>query len=447
MGFSRFGLLLALRLLLVVLAGLGTVGLALQSGYHAATLLLLAVTVVLAVEVHHFVARTNRELARFLDAVKYADFGQRFQSAPLGAGFDTLGETFSDLLERFRAERQDQETELRHLKALLEHVPVPLVSVYTDGEVVPWNNSARRLFGATPVRRLEDLEAFGSDFVLGVRHIQPGERQLADFVVDGVSQRVALAASELTIGSRVERLISVLSIQSELDGMQQSAWQDLVRVLTHEIMNSITPVSSLAKTATDLVEDARERVIDESVREELQDVRDAVATVARRSDGLMNFVASYRKLARPPEPDKSAMRVGDLFEGVARIAAEELPGAITLSTLVEPEQLELLADREMVEQVLINIVQNARQAIGDAAGRIELRGRLNARGHVVIEVVDDGPGIPEDILDRIFVPFYTTRREGSGVGLALSRQIMVAHQGTITCTNRDGGGAVFSLVF
>ncbi len=448
MGFNRFSFLLALRLALIFLA-IAVVGwLVSIPGYHAATLLMAAVTIGLAIEVYQFVSRTNQELSRFLDAVKYSDFGQRFQFGTLGAGFETLGETLTDLLERFREERREQETEVRHLKALMEHVPVPLVSIYADGSVTAWNNSARRLFGTTQVARIDDLAGFGDDFQMRIRHIEAGERVLADFTADGMTQRVTIAASELTIGGRIERLISVMNIQSELDGMQLSAWQDLVRVLTHEIMNSITPVSSLAKTAADLVEDARGRVTDEVVREELNDARDAVTTVARRSDGLMNFVSSYRKLTRPPEPVKERFRVRELFADVERIASQELPANITLSALIEPEELDLLADREMIEQVLINILQNAQHALADQeSGNIELASRLNARGHVVIDVRDNGPGVPEDIRDRIFVPFYTTRREGSGVGLALSRQIMISHGGTISCSNREGGGASFSLVF
>lgn len=448
MGFNRFSLLLALRLALIFVAVIASGWLLTIPGYHAATLLVLIITVGLAFEVYRFVARTNAELSRFLDAVRYSDFGQRFQFGALGAGFETLGETFTDLLERFREERREQETEVRHLKALLEHVPVPLISLYADGTVVTWNNAARRLFGTVLVSRIDDLAEFGDDFQMHIRHIEAGERVLASFAVDGMVQRVTISASELTIGTRVERLISVQNIQSELDGMQLSAWQDLVRVLTHEIMNSITPVSSLAKTAADLVDDARERVTDEAVRDELNDAHDAVNTVARRSDGLMNFVSSYRKLTRPPEPQKQRFPVRDLFADVERMVSQDLPGTVRLTAMIEPESLELVADRELVEQVLINIVQNARNAMSDQPeGEIELASRLNARGHVVITIADSGPGVPPDIQDRIFVPFYTTRREGSGVGLALSRQIMIAHGGTISCRNRERGGAVFSMVF
>ena len=447
MGSSRFGLLLTLRLSLVF-GGLFSTGILLaQPGYHAATLLAAVVTVLLAGEVYGFVSRTNRELARFLDAVRYADFGQRFQSGPLGAGFETLGETFTELLERFRTERAEQEAQLRQLKALLEHVPVPLLSIEADERVVVWNNAARRLLGTIVVRRVEDLSVFGEEFVLQLRHMRAGERRLAGFEVDGVVQRVALSASELTIGGRVERLVSVLDIQSELDGTQQRAWQDLVRVLTHEIMNSITPVSSLARTAVDTVEDARGRVDDAAVRAELDDARDAVATVARRSEGLTDFVERYRKLARPPEPAARRLRVRELFEEVQRVVAAQAPETVVLELRIEPAELELHADFELIVQVLINLVRNAFQALAGRGGRVVMSARLSPRGRVVVEVTDDGPGVAEDIRERIFVPFFTTRRDGSGVGLALSRQIMVAHGGTLSLGDAAEGGAQFSLVF
>ena len=231
--------------------------------------------------------------------------------------------------------------------------------------------------------------------------------------------------------------------------MQLSAWQDLVRVLTHEIMNSITPVASLAKTAVDLLDDVSAKVAQTEIVGELEDVKDAVNTVARRSDGLMNFVSSYRQLTRLPTPEKTRFKLGDLFADVTRMTTSDWLGkGLALTTNVDPSELDVFADRQMVEQVLINLLQNCEHAIIDTKhGQVALSARLNQRGHVTLEVSDNGPGIPDDIASRIFVPFYTTRREGSGVGLALSRQVMIAHRGTITFTNNEQGGARFTLVF
>ena len=450
MGFSRFGFAIGLRLTFILLS-LGVTGLLLVTpGYPVAMFVALVVAVILATELFTYVAKTNREVSRFLDAARYADFGQRFEFSGLGAGFAELGETFTFILDRFRHNRNEQEAELRHLKALLEHVPVPLLSVRSSGQVTLWNNAARRLFGTDIVTRITDLAAYGRDIPARIESLQAGERILLTLHMENQDLSFSVGSSEISIAANTERLISLQNIQSELDVTQLQAWQDLVRVLTHEIMNSITPVSSLAKTAADLVQDVSDKIAgNNELVEELRDVKDAVDTVARRSDGLMKFVSSYRQLTRLPEPNRTRFLVADLFSDVARMVAvnwtDHEPG---LTLTIEPDKLELVADRQMIEQVLINLLQNAYYAVADTdAGCIELIAKLNRRDHVTIEVLDNGSGIVPEIAERIFVPFYTTRKEGSGVGLALSRQLMIANGGSITFTNRDSGGARFALSF
>jgi len=450
MGFKKFSVLLGGRLILIMLTLLGLTYLYTLPGYLASTVLVLGVVVVLTYEVIQFVSKTNAEVSRFLDAARYADFGQRFNFHGLGAGFGDLGDTFTDILKRFQKIRAGQEEELRYLKALVEHVPAPLISVKSDGQIVLWNNAARRLFGSAHVTRLADLRQFGIDFEKGVTQLKAGERRLVTFEQDSVEQRITLAATQVIIGGHAERLISLQDIQSELDAAQLQAWQDLVRVLTHEIMNSITPVASLAKTAADLVDDAASRVTDNpEVVEELADVKDAVNTVARRSDSLMQFVTSYRRLTRLPPPGKALIRLEDLFDPVIKLAAQDWGEKdLSLISNIDPSELDIQADRDMIEQVLINLLKNAAQALQDVDGAtVWLTGHLSKRGRVVIEVADNGPGIPADIAKKIFVPFFTTKRDGSGVGLALTRQVMIAHGGAVSLAERKGGGAKFSLTF
>jgi two-component system nitrogen regulation sensor histidine kinase NtrY len=450
MVFKHFSFQLGLRIALLTLVLVGWSVLFLVPGYPALRLLLTMVALYQLYDVFRFVTRTNADLARFLEAVRYADFGQRFDMRRMGAGFEELGGVFTGIVERFQIERNQQEEDLRHLRALTEHVPVPLLSLHPDGRVQLHNNAARRLFGSAHITRLPDLDIFGEDFAQQLLAVQPGERRLGVFLQDDLEQQLTMSATEIVIAGKMEKLVSLQNIQSELDGVQLQAWQDLVRVLTHEIMNSVTPVASLAKTAADLVDDATSKLQGHpQVIEELADVKSAVETVARRSDGLMQFVESYRRLTRLPAPDKRLLPVSELFAGVAQLVATEWgQGNIQLTVQVQPQSLELNADADMMEQVLLNLLKNSEQALtGQQGAQVELTARLNRHGHVSIEVSDNGPGIPADISRRVFVPFFTTKREGSGVGLALTRQVMLAHGGTVVLGSSDSGGAKFTLSF
>lgn len=450
MGFKQFSLLLTVRLALLFITVTSLAILFISPGFLAASLLIALVALFQIFEIVRFVKLTNDDLTRFLDAMRYGDFGQKFDHAGMGAGFIELGEAITDILERFRQYRGQQEEELKHLKALIEHVPVPLMSIKGNGTVQIHNNAARRLFGSNHVARVSDLSQFGDEFRKRVVTLEPGERHLVTFKIDDTEQTLTVGSTQIITAGSVEKIISLQDIQSELDVAQLKAWQDLVRVLTHEIMNSITPVSSLAKTSTDLVDDAIKKIQgqDELVAE-LTDVRDAVDTVARRSDSLMHFVQSYRRLTRLPPPEKEQLNIKKTLADVIKLVSvgfEEKK--IDLAADVSTDGLEIFADREMLEQMLINLMRNAEQALsGTSDARVRISAKLNKRGRIVIEVSDNGPGISDELAAKIFVPFFTTKRDGSGVGLALTRQVMIAHGGSVSLAKPDGGGATFILTF
>jgi len=450
MIFKRFAIILTVRLTLICGLMALVVWLVLQPGLHSATLILATILVLLVVELWRFVNRTNREVARFLDAARYADYSQKFSFAKDGAGFKALGEAFTDIMSRMRERATGHELELRRLRALIEHIPVPLLTLHSDESITLQNNAARRLFGAEHVTRLKDLRKFGFQFAESLATAVPGDRQLVTFVVDGIEYQLTLAATEVLIAGNSERLISLQDIQSELDATQAQAWEELVRVLTHEIMNSITPVTSLASTAATLVEDAVEKdKAGQALGEDLEDLRDAVTTVARRSGSLVQFVESYRQISRLAPAEKKRVRLSDLFDVAGTLAAAEWPNNQTALTVnVVPSELDVYADRDLLEPVLLNLLRNAWQStLKEAKPKILLSGRLNRRNNVVIEVADNGPGVPDEIAKQVFVPFFTTKETGSGVGLALARQVMIAHGGFIRLSRNAEGGATFSLTF
>ena len=450
MAFRNFSLQLLVRLLIAGSVAAATAWFLAQPGMHGLTIICALVLTLLVAETWWYVSRTNREVTRFLAAARHADFSQRFDFTNVGAGFEELAGAFSEILARLSAVRSQQDIELRQLRALLEHTPVPLLVVHGDDRVTLQNNAARRLFGAEPVATLRDLRKFGAGFYTAVDESVPGRRELVSFSVDGVDYKLALATTENLVAGEALRLVSLQDIQSEIDETQSAAWQELVLVLTHEIVNSITPVHSLASSASEVVEDiAAKTEADSPIAADIEDLRDAVSTLEKRSNNLMEFVGSYRQLTRLAPPEKKRIAIDELFAAVAKLADAEWPDSSdVLGFRVEPAGLDVYADSMLLEPVLLNLLRNARQATENLANpRIDMRARMNRRGNVVVEVADNGPGVPDKLITKIFVPFFTTKEQGSGVGLALARQVMTAHGGFIRVARNDAGGATFSLTF
>ena len=459
MGFKQFSLRIIMRTV-AAMATLVLLTVALTTpGYHAATILLALLLVSQFVELVRFVSKTNNELVRFFDAARYADFSQRFDLSNVGAGFEELGQAFTDILTRLQKVRTAQVTELKHLKAVVEHVPVPLISLNQEQKITVWNNSARRLFGTIAVINLDDLAHFGQNFPKQIKSMQAGVRQLIKLDIDGIEHQLSVSATQIRLGQQQELLFSLQDIQNELVSAQLQAWQDLVSVLTHEIMNSITPVSSLASTADDLVNDILDNIEQKAkqgitlnstdISTELSDVSDAVNTVARRSKGLMTFVSSYRRLTRLPTPNKKNTVISQFLQQVIDIACQDWPNQkITIETAISPQSLDINIDQDMLSQVLINLLKNAEHAVENSdIKHVKLNAYINKRGHPVIEISDSGCGMNKDVAENAFVPFYTTKREGSGVGLALTRQIMLGHGGHVTLESTINEGTNIRLIF
>jgi two-component system, NtrC family, nitrogen regulation sensor histidine kinase NtrY len=411
-----------------------------------------ALAVLQAGLVVRFVARTNRELVRFVDALRYDDASQSFSIGRLGASFADLQRSLAQATERFGRSRLADAERRRYLETLVEHVPVALVALHDDGRVELLNSAARRLLNAASKSSIDVLDVYGAAFQRDLAQSRAGGRTLTRATIDGVERHLVLSTTQITIGARTQRLTSLQDIQSELDQSELSAWQDMVRVLSHEILNSLTPIASLARTADEIVRDLEERArsAPSADPDEMADLRDAVQTVARRSDGLLAFVRSYRQLTQLPPPSLRPVGVSEYFRRLEKlVAADWSERGITLDVRDPPPGLIIQADEGLLDQAMLNLLRNAADAVAgrDPPRSVWLASAMSERGRPVIEIADNGPGFADEIRDKMFLPFFTTKADGSGIGLALVRQIMLIHKGAITASARPGGGALFRLTF
>ena len=398
-----------------------------------------------------YVEKTNRDLTRFFDAIKYEDFSQTFIGAGFGSSFNDLKNAFNAVLTKFQQTRAEKEEHARYLQTVVQHIGVGLLSFQQNGDVHLVNNAAKRLLKVAHLKNIRDLEKFDKQLVVTLLQMRSGDKALVKIQDKNDLLQLAIYSTEFILHETRFTLVSIQNIQSELEEKEMEAWQNLIRVLTHEIMNSVTPISSLASTVNQMLTPSPGKAgsLKKNTDGVLEDVINAVQTIEKRSQGLLHFVESYRKLTRIPRPNFQIFLVSALFDRVEQLMKTQiLENGIQIESVVDPESLELTADSEMIEQVLINLVVNAIDAVKHLSGsKIRLISKLDERGRVTIQVIDNGPGIEKDVIEKIFIPFFTTKPHGSGIGLSFSKQIMRMHRGTITALSRPGEETIFILKF
>lgn len=387
-----------------------------------------------------FIRKTNFLVARFVESVRFEDYSQRF-SDPSGGGFDVLGDTLDAALKQLQARHVQASQEARYLAAIVDDSPSALISVDEDGRLELLNKAARQLFGRHQLARREDLAALGPELAAAAG-LPPGTRKVTRLLIDGVPHRAIFASAHVARLDGGVTILSILPVQSELGALEVAAQADLVRVLTHEIMNSLTPVTSLARSSAEMV------ALAEQQGAELGDARIATETVARRAEGILRFVESYREFAQTPEVRRRSFIALPWAEELIRLALASAPERHAGAALeVKPESLKLSADPELLAQALLNLLRNSFRATADVEQPlVVLSIERQPGGRFRIEVRDNGPGIPADRRDDVFLPFYTTHKGGSGVGLSFARQVALAHGGSISAGEAPEGGAAIALV-
>ena len=428
MTFSRSFLAgLASRVLLLILTSFGFVYSLGVEGLGAARVLAGLICIGAMVGLWRYVQRTNLELARFVDAVRFGDLSQSFTHRREGSGFGEFGDALEQGIRRLREERHRLSDDNRFYEAVLDDAPTALLTVDGEGRVELANKAARRLLVRHQGIRIEDFREYGTAFAKALVEVSVDTPKLVPVTLDTVPQAAMVSAAVVhRLGGSV-RVVAVQPIESELNAVELAAQSDIVRVLTHEIMNSMTPVTSLAHTAADLMAEA--------------DKGDPAVADARAPRKRLHRRAPVVR-RRLFEVLPWAQELESLFR------ATDAGNSVVLTLEVQPQTLTIDVDPDLMCQVLLNLLKNGAEAAASHATEpaLSLRFTRTRTGRTQIEVGDNGPGVPESLQQDVFLPFFTTKAKGTGVGLSLARQVVLAHRGTISLDRSRAGGAQFRIV-
>lgn len=392
---------------------------------------------------------SNENIASFLDSIRFDDLSSTFKTDSEDPAVQRLHTELNEAIANLKSSRSERDSEYQFFKNIVQHVGIGLLTFKKDGSIQIMNTAARRLLRINQAKNIDDLRQVSEALVESFLRLKTGGRELVRLILTDETIQISIYAIELTLRGDVIKLISMNNIQSELDEKEMEAWQNLVRVLTHEIMNSVTPISSLASIVENELKDRMDQPVATFSKEEMEDMHLSVQTISKRSAGLIRFVREFKNLSQTPQPNLSPVKVKNMLGEMAILQKKELSdNNITISLSIEPEDMTINVDKNMIEQVLINLIKNAMQAFSEQTEKhIELMAYLDEKSRPVIIVKDNGDGIDPEALERIFVPFFSTKKTGSGIGLSLSKQIMRQHEGRITVKSKLGEGTEFILRF
>jgi signal transduction histidine kinase len=360
---------------------------------------------------------------------------------PLRKGFNEINTTFKVI-------SKERETQYQYLQKILELVDTGILSYeHNTGEIGWMNESFKKLMGIPYLKTIHSLEKRDAKLYKEVLALRPGENKVVDIIHDRNNFKLLLNATAFQTSGRIYKLIAFQNVSEALDETESKAWQKLLSVMTHEIMNSVAPISSLAETLKNRLQLSVAGINERP--DGLDDLELGIDTIKRRSEGLLKFAETYRNLNKITAPNFKKLYVRDLFENLHQLMQPTLVQKnIELEIILKDPDLTVQADPNLVEQVLINLLVNAMEAVKDKENaRITLSGYASPGNKVMLRISDNGAGMSAEILDKIFIPFFSTKKSGSGIGLSLCKQIMMLHKGNIQVQSTEGEGSAFILQF
>lgn len=382
------------------------------------------------VELINYLNRTNTKIAFFFDAIRNDDSTLNFPEKTGNKSLNELNTSLNkvnELIKNIKFELQEQE---QYFKTILEQVSIGIISFSEKGNIYLSNTAARTLLGHEHLTHIDQIAQIDMKLYSAIKELQPGDRKLVSFNSKTGIVQLSLKSTLFKTAQDTFQLVAIQDIKTELETQELESWIKLIRVLTHEIMNTVAPITSLSQTILGYFKNLNGQLPSEKI---IANTIKGLEVINERGTGLIGFVETYRKLTRIPQPDKKPVSVAHLFENtVMLIKSEPENENIQVSWEIKPQDLEIVADNKQIAQVLINLLKNSVEALkNQSGGKIMLKSEINTDNKVFISVTDNGPGITTELLDKIFIPFFTTKENGSGIGLSLSRQIIQMHGGSL----------------
>jgi two-component system, NtrC family, nitrogen regulation sensor histidine kinase NtrY len=441
-----------IRVIFIVLSSvaLGLVIQHLERGYYYTLTGIVFLIVFQAWMLVDQVNKTNVDLEKFFSSVHDHDSSIRFSENSKNNSFRKLHDRMNYLNTTIQNIKIENERTSHFLQHMVDHVEVGILAFDNQGKIEIHNRAAKRYMNVQHPGQLSSLKAMNEEIIILINAIKPGQEILYKMKTDNLPQSILVKATELKFENNEIKLVSFQDITNELDKKELDSWQRLIRVLTHEIMNSISPIISLTSVISGYFknwENTNPVLPEKNNSQIIAKTLSGLDTIEETGKGLLDFVDKYRSLTSLPKPNLIKFTVDSLFLKCKLLMESTISNDIKITATVYPKDIALIADYAQVELILINLIKNGIEALSCSKnGTIHLKA-FYGDGGTIIQVEDDGIGISNEIIEDIFVPFYTTKETGSGIGLSLSKQIMQNHNGTISVNSAPDKGSVFTLKF
>ena len=447
MIFKRYQERILLRVLFMFLT-LSCASFLLVKGLYAYLASLVPIIIYQLIDFYNFHRKAQTEVEQFVESIHYRDFSRYFDVKEAPVELQSLRQGFNEINSTFKLISRERETQYQYLQKILELVNTGILSYENKGGEIGWmNESFKNMLGVPYLKTIHSLERRDASLYQEILNLRPGDNKIVSITKESNTFKTLMAATAFQTDGKVYKLIAFQDVNEALDETEAKAWQKLLSVMTHEIMNSVAPISSLAETMLYRLQAAVSQLKDDSGA--LEDLELGIGTIRRRSEGLLKFAETYRSLNKITTLNLTKIYARDLFENLHHLMQPTLEQKdIEMEIILKDPDLTLEADTNLIEQVLINLIVNAIEAVKESEEpRITLSAVQTYGSRPFIKVADNGMGMSPEVMDNIFIPFFSTKKTGSGIGLSLCKQIMLLHKGNIQVQSTEGGGSTFLLHF